>query len=246
MYKSRNRLTAIREFIRIKLLDSLLSLYVALKYFLVFVGLSYILFRGGSVHKRFAKRFKGKTQINKIKYCLGGGKMDIRYPVGTFNLHGAITPSDVEGWIAEIEDTPRLVKKAVARLSDNQLDTPYRDGGWTIRQVVHHLFDSHVNSYIRLKLALTEETPVIKPYHEDLWAELPDSKMPVDVSLVLLEALHNRWVTILRNLSEEDLERTFLHPESGEFTIKKMIALYAWHGRHHTAHITSLCQRMNW
>jgi hypothetical protein len=172
--------------------------------------------------------------------------MDLRYPVGPFKIEGEITSELINNWIAEIENAPRLLREAVKDLQDHQLDTPYRPGGWTVRQVVHHLPDSHLNSYIRLKLALTEDKPVIKPYQEDKWAELPDSKLPVEVSLQLMEAIHSRWVSILITLSPSELEKTFFHPESGENSIASMIALYAWHSRHHIAHITTLRDRLGW
>jgi hypothetical protein len=172
--------------------------------------------------------------------------MDLRYPVGPFKIEGEITSELINNWIAEIENAPRLLREAVKDLQDHQLDTPYRPGGWTVRQVVHHLPDSHLNSYIRLKLALTEDKPVIKPYQEDKWAELPDSNLPVEVSLQLMEAIHSRWVSILITLSPSELEKTFFHPESGENSIASMIALYAWHSRHHIAHITSLRDRLGW
>jgi hypothetical protein len=172
--------------------------------------------------------------------------MDLRYPVGQFKKEGEMTSELVSNWITEIENAPRLLREAVKGLQEDQLDTPYRPEGWTVRQVVHHLPDSHLNSYIRLKLALTEEKPVIKPYQEDKWAELPDSKLPVEVSLQLLEAIHSRWVSILTTLSPTELEKTFYHPESGENSIATMIALYAWHSRHHIAHITTLRERRGW
>ncbi len=167
--------------------------------------------------------------------------MDERYPIGTFDFDGEITSSVADGWIKEIEDLPQLLRDAVKDLVDSQLDTPYRSGGWTIRQVVHHLADSHMNAYIRFKLALTEENPVIKPYEEGKWAELSDSQLSVDISLALLEALHIRWVNLLRSLVPEDLKRTFFHPESGHVSVGTNIGIYAWHGRHHLSHITSLC-----
>jgi hypothetical protein len=172
--------------------------------------------------------------------------MDLRYPVGPFKIEGEITSDLINNWIAEIENAPRLLREAVKDLQDHQLDTPYRPGGWTVRQVVHHLPDSHLNSYIRLKLALTEDKPVIKPYQEDKWAELPDSNLPVEVSLQLMEAIHSRWVSILITLSPSEIKKTFFHPESGENSIASMIALYAWHSRHHIAHITSLRDRLGW
>ncbi|ERI06264.1 YfiT family bacillithiol transferase [Aneurinibacillus aneurinilyticus] len=172
--------------------------------------------------------------------------MDLRYPVGKFNHDGDLTSSLIESWIKEIEGAPALLRESVAGLGDEQLDTSYRPGGWTVRQVVHHLADSHINSYVRFKLALTEDNPTIKPYREEKWAELPDSKMPIEVSLLLLESLHSRWVTLLRSLSPADLEKTFFYPDSGEIKVGLNIGIYAWHSRHHIAHITSLRERLGW
>ncbi|CUB43242.1 YfiT family bacillithiol transferase [Bacillus cereus] len=171
---------------------------------------------------------------------------DLRYPIGQFTYKRPITEEMIDTWIQEIEDLPNELTKAIKDLDQKQLDTPYRVGGWTVRQVVHHVVDSHMNSYIRFKLALTEKNPTIKPYKEEKWAELPDSKLPVDVSLVMLESLHKRWVNLLYSLELEDLEKTFNHPDTGEIKLAAAIGLYAWHGRHHTAHITSLRKRLNW
>ncbi|PEB51768.1 metal-dependent hydrolase [Bacillus pseudomycoides] len=171
---------------------------------------------------------------------------DLRYPIGQFTYEENITEEMIDKWIQEIEDLPHELTKAIKDLDKHQLDTPYRTGGWTVRQVVHHVVDSHMNSYIRFKLALTENNPTIKPYREEKWAELPDSRLPVDVSLVLLESLHKRWVNLLYSLEAADLEKTFNHPESGETKLAVAIGLYAWHGRHHTAHITSLRKRLGW
>lgn len=172
--------------------------------------------------------------------------MDIKYPIGKFQFDGKITDSVTKYWINEIEDLPRLIRDAVENLDNEQLDTPYRLGGWTVRQVIHHLADSHMNAYVRFKLALTEEKPVIKPYDETKWAELCDYKLPIDISLSLLDALHKRWTNLLRSLSSADIEKTFIHPDSGEVSVGKNIGIYAWHGRHHLAHITSLCNRKGW
>lgn len=163
--------------------------------------------------------------------------MDERYPIGTFQLEGDITKSLTNQWIEEIASLPEKVREAVSGLSEEQLDTPYREGGWKIRQVVHHIADSHMNAYIRFKLALTEENPTIKPYEEARWAELEDSKLPVEVSLTLLESVHVRLVELLNSLNEEELKRTFVHPASGVVSIEKNIGMYAWHGNHHLAHI---------
>lgn len=172
--------------------------------------------------------------------------MDLRYPIGKFNYEGEPTAELLERWIKEIEELPCELKEAVKGLNDEQLDTSYRSEGWTIRQVVHHIADSHLNSYTRFKLTLTENTPTIKLYEEGKWAELPDSKLPVDVSLKLIEALHSRWVFLLRSLKQDELEKTFQHPESGVVKLSINIGIYAWHGLHHVAHITSLRDRLGW
>lgn len=166
--------------------------------------------------------------------------MDPRYPIGKFQFDGEITNQVSKSWINEIEELPGLLRDAVKDLNHEQLDTPYRSGGWTVRQVIHHLADSHMNAYVRFKLALTEENPVIKTYDEGLWAELLDYELPISISLTLLETLHIRLVKLLRSLNPEQLEKTFLHPELGQVSVGKNIGLYAWHGRHHLAHITSL------
>jgi uncharacterized damage-inducible protein DinB len=172
---------------------------------------------------------------------------DLRYPVGKFQFEGASSAEQQRTWIDEIAATPARLRAAVEGLSDEQLDTPYRPGGWTVRQVVHHLPDSHMTSYGRFRLALTEERPSVKPFAEGLWAELEDARTaPVEVSLALLEALHRRWDLLLRALKPEDLARSFEHAEMGTVTLEKNVALYAWHGRHHVAQITSLRNRMNW
>jgi hypothetical protein len=171
---------------------------------------------------------------------------DPRYPIGKFTFDG-VDATQREAWISEITMQPSKLREAVVGLSDAQLDTPYREGGWTVRQVVHHVPDSHINAYIRFKLALTENNPTIKPYFEDKWAELPDSKLPVEVSLKLLELVHGRWVVILKSMTEADFERTYFHPESQKtFVLKEVVGLYAWHGNHHIAHVTELKKRMNW
>jgi uncharacterized damage-inducible protein DinB len=171
----------------------------------------------------------------------------LRFPIGKFLKNVEITDEVLKTWISEIEELPERLREATENLTDEQLDTPYRPGGWTLRQVVHHVGDSHMNSFIRFKLALTEDVPTIKPYEEALWAELPDGKdMPVDVSLQLLKALHERWVVLLKSLSDEQLNRKFIHLDSGEVLLKTNIGVYAWHGKHHLAHITSLKNRMNW
>jgi uncharacterized damage-inducible protein DinB len=175
-------------------------------------------------------------------------EVDLRYPVGKFNWEAPINDSDLPMLIATIAETPGLLRGAVRGLSPDQLVTPYRPGGWTVKQVVHHIPDSHLNAYTRFKLALTEDEPTIKPYNEAAWAELPDSrKVPIDVSLDLLDALHLRWVAVLRSMEPADFNRTLRHPEHGRIlTLRQMLGLYAWHGRHHVAHITSLKKREGW
>lgn len=173
--------------------------------------------------------------------------MDLRYPIGLFKFEGSVTEDQRERFIDQIEGTPAKLRAAVEGLSPEQLDTPYRPGGWTVRQLVHHLPDSHLNSYTRFKLALTEDEPTIKPYYEDRWAELDDARnAPIEISLALLESLHQRWVLLLRSLAPQDFARTFRHPELGVVSLDKNVSLYAWHGRHHVAHITSLRERMEW
>lgn len=172
--------------------------------------------------------------------------MNERYPIGPFVPPEHLTEEVISSWINEIKEWPAQLRQAVAYLTDEQLDTPYREGGWTIRQVVHHTADSHMNAFIRFKLALTETAPVIKPYNEAAWANLPDSGLPVEESLMLLDALHKRWGVLLSSLSTADLEKTFIHPDSGTVTVGENIGMYAWHGRHHLAHITSLCERKGW
>jgi len=173
--------------------------------------------------------------------------MDPRYPIGKFEMPAHITPQRRAEAIVEIASTPKKLRAAVAGLNDAQLDTPYRDGGWTVRQVVHHVPDSHMNAFIRLRLALTEDKPTIKPYEEARWAELADTaETPVETSLTLLDALHTRWVTLLNSLKPSDWSRKFKHPEMGPMTLDKTLALYAWHGKHHVAHITALRKNKSW
>jgi len=165
---------------------------------------------------------------------------DLQYPIGRFSFPDATTAEQRQTWIREIGRSPQELRAAVADLTPEQLDTPYRPGGWTGRQVVHHVPDSHVNAFVRFKLALTEDQPTIKPYDEARWAVLADAALPVAPSLDLLEALHIRWVRLLESMNELDYRRTFAHPESGVWRLDQCLAQYAWHGRHHTAHIMSL------
>ena len=172
----------------------------------------------------------------------------LRYPIGEFSPKDSYTAEEISSNIITIENFPAKLQMEVEDMTDEQLDTRYRPAGWTVRQVVHHVVDSHVNSYVRFKLTLTEDAPTIKPYYEDRWAELPEAKSaPVSISLPLLDALHKRWVTMLRNISPEQLKRKFHHPESGkDIALDEVIHLYAWHSSHHLAHITELKKKMNW
>lgn len=174
-------------------------------------------------------------------------KCDPRYPIGKFSYTGPLTSEQKQECLADVELTPTRLRAALHGLSDKQLDTPYREGGWTLRQVAHHIPDSHMNSYIRCKLALTEDDPTIKPYMEDLWAELPEAKSaPIAMSLALLDSLHQRWMLMLRQLDDNGWKRTFRHPQMGPMTLEKNLALYAWHGKHHVAHVTNLKEKMGW
>jgi hypothetical protein len=173
--------------------------------------------------------------------------MDLRYPIGRFEWKGDSSEEQRGEFIDRIERTPARLRGAVESLSGAQLDTAYRPGGWTVRQLVHHIPDSHLHSYTRFRLALTEDKPTIKPYDQERWAELTDARTaPIDVSLALLESLHRRWVLLLRSLAPADFARTFVHPELGEVSLERNLALYAWHGDHHVAQITGLRERMGW
>jgi uncharacterized damage-inducible protein DinB len=171
---------------------------------------------------------------------------DFRYPVGQFSYSGTLSESQIETAINDIKAAPAMLREMVKTLNDIQLDTPYRRGGWTVRQVVHHLADSHINAYVRLKLALTENKPMIRPYNEVQWAELPDASDAIEPSLNLLDTLHTRWVSLFRKLKVNDWHRRLIHPEMGEMSVDELLAHYAWHGRHHIAHIAALCERMRW
>ncbi|HEY6437420.1 MAG TPA: bacillithiol transferase BstA [Ignavibacteriaceae bacterium] len=171
----------------------------------------------------------------------------LKYPIGRYQLDDNINKTSVDNWIKEIESLPKKLIATVRGLKKDQLLTPYRPEGWTVQQVVHHIADSHMNAYIRFKLALTEDKPMIKPYDEKLWAELPDSKaVDINVSLDLIKSLHKRWTDLLKQLSEEELSKEFLHPESGMKKLNETVCHYAWHGNHHLAQLTSLKQRMRW
>ena len=171
----------------------------------------------------------------------------LKYPIGQFEHTGEISNEDVQNWIDEIAGLPEQLRSTVEGLTEEQLDTPYRPEGWTIRQVVHHIADSHLNSIIRFKWTLTEDTPTIKTYFEERWAELADYRLvPLESSLNFIVSLHERWVILLRSLDKNDLSKEFIHPDSGRVDLARNIGIYAWHGRHHLAHITSLIERMDW
>ena len=172
---------------------------------------------------------------------------DLRYPIGEFDRNYEVSTAARAARIQIIKDLPSAVSNAVAGLSEAQLDTQYRPEGWTVRQTVHHIADSHSNSLTRFKLALTEdEPPTIRPYYEERWAELADSKLPVDVSLKMLESIHTRWAALLDSMRDDDFKREFIHPETGNWPLEGALALYAWHSLHHTAHITRLREREGW
>lgn len=172
---------------------------------------------------------------------------ELRFPIGKFSFSGTLTPEQRAQCIEDIAATPAKLRAAVSGLSPQQIETPYRDGGWSVRQVIHHVPESHMNAFLRFKWALTEHQPTIKPYKEDDWAKTPDvAKTSIETSLTMLTALHERWVNLLRSLQPADFNRKLNHPESGEMTLDKLLALYAWHGKHHTAHITSLKKRLGW
>jgi|SRR5215471_6822172 len=169
---------------------------------------------------------------------------DPRFPTGTFTYDPDVTPEKRRRAIAAIRDTPQRLRAAVQGMSDAELDTPYREGGWTIRQVVHHVPESHMNAFVRFKLALTETNPTIKPYNEDAWVKLPDvPRAPIESSLTLLDALHQRWVALLEEMTPEDFARPLVHPDRGAVSLDWMLQLYAWHGPHHAAHAESVQQR---
>lgn len=169
--------------------------------------------------------------------------MNLSYPIGKFEWIGPNTDAQRAGYIADIAAVPDKLRAAVSGLNDEQLDTPYRPGGWTVRQTVHHIADSHMNAYVRFKLALTETEPLVKPYDEKAWANLPDSLLPIDISLQLIDSLHERWSVVLGAMKPADFERTLRHPELGIVNLDRYVGMYAWHGKHHVAHITGLRER---
>jgi hypothetical protein len=171
---------------------------------------------------------------------------DLRYPVGTFDWAARVDPSRREPAIATLAALPARMREAIAGLNDRQFDTAYRPGGWTVRQVVHHVADSHANAFIRMKLGLTEDNPTIKPYDQDRWAALSDMQLPVEVSLGIIDGLHARWIAVCRQMAATDFARTFKHPEIGVVSLDTLVQGYAWHSRHHVAHITALRQHEGW
>ena len=170
--------------------------------------------------------------------------IDPRFPIG--RSRAPASPAEYPALVEQIAAAPAALRAALRGLSDAQLDTPYREGGWTVRQVAHHVPESHMNAYVRFKLALTEDTPVIKPYDESRWAALPDARDHVEPSLRLLDALHERWVSLLRSMRDEDFQRAYMHPENGLTPLSTALGIYAWHGRHHVAHVTTLRERQGW
>lgn len=171
---------------------------------------------------------------------------DLSYPIGKYDKGSEISYELRKQFIKNIAELPNNLRESVKNLNDAQLDTPYRPAGWTIRQVVHHVGDSHMNSFIRFKLALSEKNPTIRPYAEDLWAQTAEYKMPIEVSLNLIDSIHARWANLLESMSDEDFARTLTHPETGVWTLENMLGMYVWHGKHHAAHINSLKKRQNW
>lgn len=172
---------------------------------------------------------------------------DLRYPIGIFEWTGSITPAQRAEAIAKIAGTPAALRKALEGLTPEQIETPYRPDGWTVRQVVHHLADSHMNCFIRFQLALTEDNPTVKPYDEVAWALRPDYALtPLETSLTVLDALTERWAIVLNAMTEAEWDRTFLHPDNGLTPLRKAVAFYGWHGPHHVAHVTALRARMGW
>jgi hypothetical protein len=172
--------------------------------------------------------------------------MDPRYPIGPFAPPNDVTPARRQQAIDEIASTPAKLRAAVKGLTDSQLDTPYRDGGWNVRQVVHHVPDSHMNAYIRLRLALTEDKPTVKTYDEARWANLADAKLPIDVSQTLLDCIHARWDVVWRSMTPEQFARPVIHPDHGERNVDWILFVYEWHGKHHAAHITELRKQKGW
>ena len=173
-------------------------------------------------------------------------EQDLRYPIVSVDKSSPLAAGERAQRIDAIAAAPAQLRLAVAGLSDEQLDTPYRPGGWTVRQTVHHIADSHINAFVRFRLGLTEEKPTIKPYDEKAWSELPDMQLPIEASLKLLDGLHERWALLLRAQPAAAFQRQIFHPENGPMTLDAVLSMYAWHGKHHTAHIAALRQRQGW
>ncbi|WP_138431094.1 YfiT family bacillithiol transferase [Fodinibius saliphilus] len=172
--------------------------------------------------------------------------LNLKYPIGRYQIQDPVSPRDIASSIDEIEALPMQLQKQVSRLTNEQLKTPYRENGWTLRQVIHHLADSHLNGYCRVKLTLTEDCPTVKPYDQDLWADLVDSSASIEPSLKVISGIHQRWTNLLKSLDKNQLNRELVHPDQGILVLKSLIGLYAWHGKHHLAHITTLKKRKNW
>lgn len=172
---------------------------------------------------------------------------ELKYPIGKY-VPQPFSEKLLNEWLIDIQNLPQHLENAVLNLDEAQLNTPYRPDGWTVKQLVHHVADSHMNAYIRFKLRLTEDSLIIKPYDENAWAQMPDTiNLPINISLTLLHALHTRWHEVLRNMSREDLNKIAFHPEhKKEMSLWFLLGMYAWHSRHHTAHITALRERMRW
>lgn len=170
----------------------------------------------------------------------------LKYPIGEFDRNFELTPELKAQFVSAVSELPQKINSAVENLTEEQFDAPYRPGGWTVRQTVHHIADSHQNALIRFKLALTEDVPTIRPYYEDRWAELADSGLPIESSLKIIEGLHLRWTTLLGAMQDSDFQKKLIHPDSGEWTLGEFLGLYAWHGLHHTAHITRLLEKNDW
>jgi hypothetical protein len=194
----------------------------------------------------FSEAYPDARYLSTVGAITFDSVSDPRYPIGAFVRPESLNPGQRRAAVDQIRAAPSHLRAALQGLDDPKLDTPYRPGGWTVRQVTHHLPDSHLNAYIRLKLALTEDSPTVKTYDEVAWSGLADSRLPAEISVRLLEAVHARWVPLLESLDDSAWQRSFVHPDSGRNRLDQLVALYAWHGRHHVAHITSLRERMGW
>jgi hypothetical protein len=187
-------------------------------------------------------------KLYEIKFMADQEIDKLRFPIGEFHYSNPVSDAELNEYINDMENLTKILSKEVAHLNEEQLNTPYRDGGWTIKQLVHHIADSHLNGYIRAKLLVTEDTPTIKPYDQDRWSDLEEvSKSDVKDSIIILDGLHKRWVTFLRTLTPEDFEKEYFHPEHGiSISLRSSTASYGWHCKHHVAHITNLKKKMGW